>query len=317
MGQIRVKRDCQEPTKLAVVSDRVLASTRSVRMIAPFTLATLSQWTTMAALSALLVAVTAVYALLGSTPRTNRQSLGKELHRIGRESAKSNTHQPHRHGHYPGLAAKPTVQSLQIYPVKSCRGVELTQSRVLPSGLEHDRIYTFARLDDAPNEGEPAWHFLTQRQLPLLANLAVEIWVANETEDGKRRGGVLGVRFPWTRPGWRGLGQTLAVKMRTGLSAVPEKEFLLPLAFPSDADIDSKGYEHADIKIWKETVRALNLEKEIPQELKRYLGVKGRIGLFRMDPRNQRQVFRCAPRKENIGFQPVVDFHDAVRLPCS
>ena len=38
------------------------------------------------------------------------------------------------------------VKSLWIYPVKSCKGVELNRSTVLATGMEYDRQFTFAHL---------------------------------------------------------------------------------------------------------------------------------------------------------------------------
>lgn len=214
------------------------------------------------------------------------------------------------------------LQSLFIYPVKSCRGVELQHSRVLPTGLEFDRLYTFAQLREPKDEDEGkdatrTWQFLTQRQAPLLANVKVDLWLPDPSKtrgkDVKLSGGYLVVRFPWTNLGPRGLLQTVSAKLKHGLKAEPEREFLLPLDFPSAQDISSRSYEHADVKIWKEVTTALNVASEVPPELKAYLGLKNRLGLFRMDPSRQREVFRCAPRKEAAGYQPIVDFHDAVR----
>jgi hypothetical protein len=51
----------------------------------------------------------------------------------------------------------------------------------------------------------------------------------------------------------------------------------------------------------------------VPSELGSYLGVKGQLGLFRTDDTELREVYRNAPRKEEIGYQPVTGFQDAVR----
>jgi hypothetical protein len=91
-----------------------------------------------------------------------------------------------------------------------------------------------------------------------------------------------------------------------------EKVFTLPIEFPSEADIQAKGYKFEDVKIWNEATTALNMIAAVPPELEKYLGVKHPLGLFRMDPSKRREVFRCAPKREEVGYQPVVDFHDAV-----
>lgn len=197
----------------------------------------------------------------------------------------------------------PRLHSLFIYPLKSCRGIELSQSRVLPTGLESDRLYTFAQLREG---GDGVWKFLTQRDLPLLASVQVDLW-APKTEEalGSHSGGVLAVSFPWRERGLLGLAQQFGLFAR-------EKQFTLPIDFPSVEEIKGKGYTFADVKIWTEITTALNMEKAVPPELSRYLGCKHRMALFRMDPSSQREVFRCAPKKEDIGYQPIVDFHDAV-----
>jgi uncharacterized protein YcbX len=54
----------------------------------------------------------------------------------------------------------PTILALNIYPVKSCRGIALEQARITPAGFEHDRQWLIV---DAKNR------FLTQREAPRLA----------------------------------------------------------------------------------------------------------------------------------------------------
>lgn len=229
------------------------------------------------------------------------------------------------HRAQPGRSAK--VQSLYIYPIKSCRGIELARSRVLSSGLEFDRLYTFAQLRAPAGAGaatsgdlqaKPVWQFLTLRQLPLLANVKVDLWTPDPTKTSRLLGKVdeafLVVRFPWMDRGLRGLAQWVSAKLSRGLQAEPEKEFMLPVSFPSDQDIKACGYTFANVKIWNDVTFALNVETELPPELAQYLGVQHRLGLFRMDPSKRREVFRNAQRKSELGYQPVVDFHDGYPL---
>jgi uncharacterized protein YcbX len=122
------------------------------------------------------------------------------------------------------------------------------------------------------------------------------------------------VRFPWTDAGFKGTMQRVIAKLNRGWRAVPEIEILLPVEFPSQAEIAARGYGYADVKIWNEVTSALNMGKEVPKELALYLGAKHELGLFRMDPEKRREVFRCAPLKEDVGHQPIVDFHDAYPL---
>jgi hypothetical protein len=96
---------------------------------------------------------------------------------------------------------------------------------------------------------------------------------------------------------------------------VPEKEALLPVAFPSQQEIDERGYTLEDVRIWKDNVQALNMEAELPPELRLYLGVSNRLGLFRINPAKLREVHRCAPTADSAGYQPVTGFQDAVCSP--
>jgi uncharacterized protein YcbX len=54
------------------------------------------------------------------------------------------------------------VTGLNIYPVKSCRGIALTQARLTETGFEHDREWLVVT---------PEGRFLTQRERPLLAQV--------------------------------------------------------------------------------------------------------------------------------------------------
>ncbi|KAI0967053.1 hypothetical protein F4678DRAFT_447255 [Xylaria arbuscula] len=225
-----------------------------------------------------------------------------------------------------GAAA--TVHSLFIHPVKSCRPIEVTRSRVLPQGLEFDRLFTFAQLKspfpvslDATDDSkrQHRWEFVTQRQFPLLATVEVDLWLPDEMKLRRQsmrptKEAFLIVRFPWKEDGWRGVLSTIGAKLAGGAAAQPEKEILLPIDFPSAAEIKDKGYLFEDVKIWNEVVTALNMTTELPRELMLYLGVSNKLGLFRIDPTRLREVYRCAPLKDEAGYQPVTGFQDAYPL---
>lgn len=264
-----------------------------------------------------------IFIIFPPIPVERSDSLRQTHSKLGLAHAQSNLRSQHSPQHRPRPGRPATVQSLFIYPVKSCRGIELTHSKVLPTGLEYDRLYTFAQLKDQTvgTTGQPLWEFVTQRQLPLLANVKVDLWLPDAHKTSRQLGKLdeafLVLRFPWADGGLRGWVQWVAAKLSRSVKGVPEKEIMLPINFPSAAEIARSGYEYADVKIWKEITSALNVDRELPPELSRYLGAKHRLGLFRMDPAKQREVFRCAPRKEDVGFQPIVDFHDAVGRPMS
>lgn len=228
------------------------------------------------------------------------------------------------------------IQSIWIYPIKSCRGIEVSKARVLPQGLQFDRLFTFAQLKSTfpasstqstqgidEKEDEHAWHFITQRQFPRLATVAVDLWVPDEGKkassldwtDRKDLSDVfLIMRFPWREAGFMGSLAWLAAKLRGGLSAQPEKEILIPVAVPSQEEMSSRGYSYDQVTIWKDTIEAIDMSAELPRELQLYLGVSNKLGLFRVDPNRLREVMRCAPRKDVAGYQPVTGFQDAYPL---
>lgn len=274
--------------------------------------------------STIVVFAIPIFILFPPIPVEHSDALSQTHTKLGVPPAESNlrsqtspTHNPQ-----PGHAAR--IHSLHIYPIKSCQGIELTRGKIIPKGFELDRLFTFAKLKPkTPGvavaesaQHTPTWEILTLRQLPLLANVKVDLWLPDASKSsrllGKVEGGFIVVRFPWRDPGVRGLMQLAAAKLSRGLSGVPEREFMLPLGFPTEAEIAAQGYYYGNIMVFKSMAYALNMEKEIPPELGLYLGAKGPVSLFRIDPLKQREVLRCAPRKADIGYQPVVDFQDAV-----
>ncbi|KAL6883938.1 hypothetical protein HDV57DRAFT_435896 [Trichoderma longibrachiatum] len=230
------------------------------------------------------------------------------------------------HNHQPGKAAR--IQSLYIYPVKSCRGIEVERSRVLPKGLEFDRLFAFARQkpearDAVVRSGEEGaqraqWDVLTLRQVPLLANVQVDLWLPDAGKTSRQLGRVGGrfvvIRFPWKDSGVKGVMQWISAKLSRGLGGVPEKEFMLSIDFPSAEEIKAAGYCYGDARLFNKTIHALNLRNEVPPELGHYLGVTAPVTIFMIDPARRREVFRNAPRKEDAGQQPVIDFQDAYPL---
>jgi uncharacterized protein YcbX len=58
------------------------------------------------------------------------------------------------------------IASLHVYPVKSCRGIDVDQALVTPTGLEWDRRWMIVR---------PGGRFVTQREYPRLAIISVAL----------------------------------------------------------------------------------------------------------------------------------------------
>jgi uncharacterized protein len=58
------------------------------------------------------------------------------------------------------MTDRAAITALNIYPVKSCRGIPLAAAEVTPTGLLHDRHWMLVR---------PNGRFVTQRELPRMA----------------------------------------------------------------------------------------------------------------------------------------------------
>ncbi|KAI9714638.1 MAG: hypothetical protein M1812_006303 [Candelaria pacifica] len=218
------------------------------------------------------------------------------------------------------------VKSLTIYPIKSCRGIELNKGEVISTGMKYDRLFTFAQMkspfpvkESTPTAEKAAhkWEFITQREYPLLAKVSTEIWIPDPTSPTYSStapevlsGGMVIMTFPYDEDGIKGWLDTARAWIRR---SKPEKSFTIPLD-PTAEQSKGKKYEVEELFVWRKPAKGLNMSIEIPPELKYYLGVTHPLALFRVDPANHRQVFRCAPKKEDLGYQPVVGFADAYPL---
>lgn len=224
------------------------------------------------------------------------------------------------------------VKSLWIYPIKSCRGVELNQHNITGTGMEYDRQFSFAQLSgkfpvslNTPYEekAKNTWKFLTQRTLPALAMVITELWVPDpssptysENHPNVRSGGVLVIKFPQVLVGEGLWGKIMAVLASFGPQ--PERTVHIPLD-PTQEQILELGYGTDEFEIWKDKPRSLvvaSTEKNDTwiQELRYYLGITNHLALFRVSQEQLREVYRCAPRKEELGYQSRVSFQDAYPL---
>ena len=215
------------------------------------------------------------------------------------------------------------VKSLFIYPIKSCRGVELDQSAVVSTGLQYDRQFCLAQLvspfpasatDSKEQRAAHRWRFVTQRELPLMSQVRTEMWVPDPSAPGYapdlpyvRAGGAIVVTFPFRPDGWPRLLARLAATLRGG---APERSFTIPFA-PSAADVAAR-YAREPVTIWRESPAAINMSALLPPELRYAIGARNPLALFRIDV--PRTVLRTAPRKEALGWQPVTSFADAFPL---
>ena len=212
------------------------------------------------------------------------------------------------------------VKSLWIYPIKSCRGVELRNSNIIKTGLKYDRQFAFAQLispfpvsasDSDSKKTDHKWKFITQREFPMLSQVKTELWIPDPRKPSYSKDlpdvqtkGVIIVTFPYQEDGWRGVLANLAAKIQGG---IPEKSFSIPFS-PTNEQI-KRDYSLEEFTIWKDSPKSLNMGLLVPPELKYCLGVRNPLSLFRVF--NERKVFRAAPRKEQLGWQPVTGFADA------
>lgn len=205
------------------------------------------------------------------------------------------------------------IKSLSIHPVKSCKPVELHIAKVVPTGLEHDRQFCFAEWVEPKKDGEKGgWEFITLRnpRFTDLVHVCPEIWLPDPSASDYspkladvKSGGVLVVRYPFIRIG---LHKALcAIPVALGLLP-SQRSFKVPLIPGPD-----HTYPTNPMKIWKDSPTSIDMGIHLPEDFKTYLQLKKPMTLFRTDPDHYREVYRCAPRKEQIGYQPITGFADA------
>lgn len=212
-------------------------------------------------------------------------------------------------------ASKWKVKALYIHPIKSCSAVEVDAADVDAEGLTYDRRFCFAELitpAKADDEGRqiPKWTFRTLRQpgYEKLALIKPEVWVPKGNRDINAAGlrqvekeGSLIVKYPNVPTGF--LAPLDRLMLRWGL--IPkEKSFRVPLN-PIDE------HPKAVVDIWKEDANWFDMGRHIPEDFKQWMGVSRPLTLFRADAESYRPVMRCAPRKEDVGFQTAVRCQDA------
>lgn len=228
-------------------------------------------------------------------------------------------------------AAKPwSVKALFVYPLKSCAPVELEKTDVIRTGLKYDREFSFAQyvtsLPTLEGKVTSEWQFMTLRKFPRLAKVEPEIWVPDPSahdysEDGEwvKSEGCIVVRFPFSPDtdfsleGILNYGKLLAAKLAR--KSEPMLEFRIPFN-PSQERIKSKGYKNEVLKIIRDSPVALNISSEIDLEvlakLRYTVGAANPIALFRVDSDKYREVFRNAPKQQDVGFQTVIGLQDDV-----
>ncbi|KAF5624840.1 hypothetical protein F52700_9215 [Fusarium sp. NRRL 52700] len=178
------------------------------------------------------------------------------------------------------------AQSVLIFPVQSCRGIKLERDGASFKHSEFDRLYTLAQRDSEVGQKD-VWQAISREYFPLLATIEVDLWIPDPDKTSRLLGHIEGsflvLRFPWTDSGLQGILQQVTAKVSHGLKARPEKEFLLPVSFPSGEEIRARGYSFSEVTIGGKSTMGLNMEVELPAELAWYLGAEQQIGIFRVD----------------------------------
>ena len=206
-----------------------------------------------------------------------------------------------------GTAMGTTIHDLVIYPIKSCGYIKVKKAPFAREGLLFDRLFCFAQqeISTDPNTKvlTSSWKFMTQRSLPNMARINVEVWLQGVYEKSSlSTDGLLLLKFP------------------SGSSDRPPWLVRLPLT-PSLKDSYGRPQNLDPVSIWKDTPSALKVvstECSNPPmwllRLRQFLKVSKHIGLFYLPQDHLRQVFRNAPKAAELGYQPRVAFGDSYPL---
>lgn len=182
------------------------------------------------------------------------------------------------------------------------------------AGLLWDRKFAIAELLPPAKKGPdidptPIWTFRTLRQpgYERLAKVRPEIWLRDEDADPKGQqtaaDGFMIVKYPYVSSGLLAPLDRFLLFMGW---IDPESAFRVPLVPP-----ENHTYPVEDVTIWKDMPKWLNHGEHLPKAFQSWLGAKSPVTLFRVDPGTYREVFRNAPRKEQLGYQPMVGFADS------
>lgn len=249
--------------------------------------------------------------------------------RLGLTPAQSNLHDEYDSQYSQGVpeeqhdaTGQPSwrIKALFTYPIKSCGAVELHTTDVVSTGLAFDRQFCFAEYAPAAaaaagDDGHWTARTLRDRRFNRMALVRPEIWVPDPTMNGYttdleevKSQGVMMISYPRVYSG-------LLTRIGMALGVVPrEHSFQVPLSPPPDR---AASYPCLPVKIWKDSPVAYDYGQHIPQSLREYLGPGPGsepgplLTLFRVNASHHREIFRCAPRKDDVGFQTVTGFADA------
>ncbi|KAJ5137104.1 hypothetical protein N7448_005658 [Penicillium atrosanguineum] len=263
--------------------------------------------------TSILVIIICVLSVLVLFRPTCAQSHPKGCLRLGLSEGKSNLDDEFDPKYNTGVPneydakGRPTwrVKALFTYPLKSCGGIELQASEVVPTGLEFDRQFVFA---ENTTDG---WNCRTLRNAGFqrLALIHPEIWVPDPSSpdyDSTIQGEMI-ISYPrLVPPGYMGVLMKLAMAMNILNS---RRKFRVPLFPPSETK-----FPLLPVRIWKDKPLAWDYGSLLPPTLHTYLGfspAESPLTLLRANPSHLRQIYRNAPCAQDIGFQPTTAFADA------
>lgn len=264
-----------------------------------------------------------ILLILNHKPHQQPQPQPRGCRRIGIPPEKSNLRDEYSPKYTQGVPethhdanGKPSwrIKALFTYPIKSCAGVELDVSDVVPTGLKYDRQFCFAEyVVPKQRDAEPHWtaRTLRDRRFERMALIRSEVWVPDSRVEGYaldleevKSEGVMVISYLRVFSGAMSFLGKLGIAL--GLISA-EHSFQVPLTPPPD---NLSYYPNTLIKIWKDSPIAYNYAHHIPPSLYTYLGTDT-LTLFRVNPSHHREIFRCAPPKQTLGFQTVTGFADA------
>ena len=241
-----------------------------------------------------------IYTHIKSTS-TSPSKLG--YHRIGLPQNRSNIRDEYDPTYYSQPQDSYHIKALFIYPIKSCAGIELNVANVIPQGIEYDRIFCFAE-----TAGKEQWEARTMRngQFSKLALVRPEIWLpADNNEEHKDTGqGIMTIWYPRIVSSSRIISK---LSMMLGIIS-RESSFQIPLS-------PSMNLPVPRVKIWKDNPLAHDYGQYIPSSFTDFIydgDEKKKMTILRTY--HNREIYRNAPRKETLGFQPITGFADAYPL---
>lgn len=220
-------------------------------------------------------------------------------------------------------ANKIRIKALMTYPIKSCRGIELPTAKVETTGIAYDRTFCFAEyveesegLDGEKKEAHWAARTMRDAKYRRMTLIIPEIWLPDPSSPSYSprspnvlSKGVLVIRFPREiAPGSGIKGHLLSIAMKLGL-ADNEERFQVPLHPPPGHD-----YPSQKLKVWSDYPLAFDYGKHVPESLARFVGATKRFSLLRIDPEYFRKMGRCAPPKDELGYQAETALADVYPL---